>query len=124
MDGVLVFGMRVCALIAVRVTVGLLFVDVQGVPGVHTSEGHPQPRRRYGEAGFERPVEGQAREALGEVDVDRGVYDHPDVARPDCCGWWCGGGSVRQGAQFAVGGRPEESDSMCGAPHRGLPHAG
>ena len=23
---------------------------------------------------------------------------YPDVAGPDCCGWWCGGDGVRQGA--------------------------
>ena len=39
------------------------------------------------------------------MNVDGGVYDYPDVARPDCCGWRCGVDSVRQGAQFAAGGR-------------------
>ena len=53
-------------------------------------------------------MEGQVREAPGEVDVDRDVHDYPDVAGPDRCGWWCGGDGVRQGAQFAVGGRPKE----------------
>ena len=36
-----VFGMRVRASIAVRVAVGLLLDNVQGVLGVHASEGHP-----------------------------------------------------------------------------------
>ena len=53
-------------------------------------------------------MEGQVREAPGEVAVDCGVHDYPDVAGPDRCGWWCGGDGVRQGAQFAVGGRPKE----------------
>ena len=56
--GVLVFSMPVHESIAVRVAVGLLFGDVPGVLGVHASEGHPQPQRLCGEAGFERPVEG------------------------------------------------------------------
>ena len=106
--GVVVFGMRFRASIAVHVAVGLLFDDVQGVLGLHASEGHRKPQRLFGEAGLERPVEGQVREALGEVDVDHGVNDYPDVAGPDCCGWWCGGDGVRQGAQFAMGGRPED----------------
>ena len=56
--GVLVFGMCVQASIAVCVAVGLLFDDVQGVLGVHASQGHPQSQRLCGEARFERPVEG------------------------------------------------------------------
>ena len=56
--GVLVFCMRVRALIALCVAVGLLFDDVQGVRGMHASEGHPQPQRLCGEAGLERLVEG------------------------------------------------------------------
>ena len=48
--GVLVFGMRVRASIAVLVAPGLLFDDVQGVLGVHAFEGHPQPQRLCGEA--------------------------------------------------------------------------
>ena len=77
--GVLVFCMRVCTSIAVGVAVGFLFDDVQGVLWGHASEGHPQPQRLCSEGGFECPVEGQVREALGEVDVDRGVHDYPDV---------------------------------------------
>ena len=50
-------------------------------------------------------MEEQVREAPGEVAVDRGVHDYLDVAGLDRCGWWCGGDGVRQGAQFAVGGR-------------------
>ena len=53
-------------------------------------------------------MEGQVRKAPCEVDVDRGVHDYPDVAGPDCCGWWCGGDGVCQSAQFAVGGRPKD----------------
>ena len=53
-------------------------------------------------------MEGHVLEALVEVDVDRGVHDYPDVAAPDCCGWWCGSDSVRQGAQLAMGGRPKD----------------
>ena len=49
-------------------------------------------------------MEEQVREALGEVDVDRGVHDYPDVAGTDHCGWSCGGDSVREGAEFAVEG--------------------
>ena len=93
---------------AVLVAMGLLFDVVQGVLGVHASEGHAQPEDLCGEAGFERPVEGWVIEALGEVDVDCGVENYPDVPRPNCCGWWCGGDSVCQGAQFAVGGRPKD----------------
>ena len=100
--GVLVFGMRVCAPMAVRLTVGLCLTMCRTSWGLHASEGHPQPQRLCGEAGFERPVEGQVREALGEVDVDRGVYDYPNVARSDCSGFFRGGDGVRQGAQFAV----------------------
>ena len=40
--------------------------------------------------------------------VDGGVYDDPDVAGPDCCGSLCVDDGVRQAAQFAVGGRPED----------------
>ena len=108
MVGVLMFGMLVGAPIAVRVIVGLLLEDVEGVLAVHASEGHPQRQCLSGKAGFERPVEEQVREALREVDVYRGVHDYADVAGPDCCGRWCGGDGVRQGAQFAVGGRPED----------------
>ena len=36
-----VFGMCVQASIAVRVAVGPLFDDVQGILGVHASEDHP-----------------------------------------------------------------------------------
>ena len=53
-------------------------------------------------------MEGQVRKAPGEVDVDRGVHDYPDVAGPDRRGWRCGGDGVCHGAQFAVGGRPKD----------------
>ena len=56
------------------------------------------PNACVAEARFECPVEGQVREAPGEVVVVRGVHDYRDVAGPDCCGWWCGGDGVRQGA--------------------------
>ena len=96
--GVLVFCMRVCARIAVPVAVGFLFEDVQVVLGVHASEGHPQPQRLCCEAGFECPVEEQVREALSQVDVDRGVHDYPDVMGPDRCRWLFGGDSVSEDA--------------------------
>ena len=104
---VLVFAMRVRASTAVHVAVGLSFDDVQGVLGMHASEGHPQPQLLTGEASFERPVEGQVREALGEVDVDCGVHDYPDVPGLDVCGWLCPGDGDHQGAQFAIRGHPE-----------------
>ena len=58
-------------------------------------------------------MDGQVRGAPGEVDFDRGVHDYPDVTGLYRCGWWCGGDGVRQGAQFAVGGRLKD-----GAPGR------
>ena len=102
--GGFVLGMRVRASLAVRVTLGLLFDDVQCVLGVHASEGRPQHQPLCAEAGVERPVEKHVREALGEVNVDGGVSDYPGDAGPDCCGWLCGGDGARQGAQFANGG--------------------
>ena len=86
MADVLVFGMRVRASIAVRVTVGLLFDNVQGFLGVHASEGNPEPQCLSAEDGSECPVEGQVREALCEVDVDRGFYDYADFALRTCSG--------------------------------------
>ena len=64
---VLVFCMRVSESIAVRVAMGLLFDDLQGVLGVHAFEGHPQPQHLCGEAGLDLPVVGQVHEALAEV---------------------------------------------------------
>ena len=55
--GVLLFGMRVRASIAVRVKQALLFHGVEGVLGVHASEGHQQSERLCGGAGLERHVE-------------------------------------------------------------------
>ena len=53
-------------------------------------------------------MEGHVRKAPGEVDVDPGVHDYPEVAGPDRRGWRCGGDGVCHGAQFAVGGRPKD----------------
>ena len=39
--GALIFGLRVCASIAVCVAVCLLLDDVWGVLGMHAPEGHP-----------------------------------------------------------------------------------
>ena len=53
-------------------------------------------------------MEGQVCKAPGEVDVDCGVHDYPDVAGPDRRGWQCGGDGGCHGVQFAVGGRPKD----------------
>ena len=77
---------------------------MKGVLGVHV----PEAQRLSGEARFDCLVEEQVHEAPGEVIVDRGVHDYPDVAGPNRCGWWCGGDGVHEGAQFPVGGRPKD----------------
>ena len=61
---------------------------------MHAPEGHPKSQRLCGEAGLECLVEEQVSKAPGEVDVDCGVHDYPDVAGPDRCGWRCGSDGV------------------------------
>ena len=75
---------------------------------MHASEGDPQSQRLCAGAGLKRPVEEWFRKALYEVNIDSGVYDYADFAGPNCCWRRCGVDGVRQGAQFAVRGRPED----------------